>query len=269
MNKKTSTLWSGVSLLIVAVLAVTAFSRGNIQIWLLTGIFSIWGIWATIKFLLPFMKNHKDRAKIQTIKKKGKSEKSTHDFEIPDVSDPINAVLLRHVNYRISAYLRAMFPKVVWEWCDELPERTITDGGTARIKLYGVPDFNYADVTFDWNANIDFAFLKIVPMAEINSSPEETEIIPQRKQPIDPQIWYEKHARTVLEDIISDLNSRGHDSLTICENGDIVINQSNSEVSLGALDNVPAKVYWPRLSDIFARERLAADVTDDGIVLSW
>ena len=55
MNKKTS-LWSGVSVLIVAVLAVMAFIRGNAQIWLLGVAFAAWAVWAAVKFLLPYLK---------------------------------------------------------------------------------------------------------------------------------------------------------------------------------------------------------------------
>lgn len=60
MNKKTS-LWSGVSVLIVAVLAVMAFIRGNVQIWLLSVAFAAWAVWAAVKFLLPYLKAQKYR----------------------------------------------------------------------------------------------------------------------------------------------------------------------------------------------------------------
>ena len=40
-------LWSGVSILIVAVLVITAFIRGNAQAWLLAAAFVIWAVWAT------------------------------------------------------------------------------------------------------------------------------------------------------------------------------------------------------------------------------
>lgn len=40
--KKKKNLWSGVSMLIVAVLAVTAFIRGKTQIWLYIAAFAAW-----------------------------------------------------------------------------------------------------------------------------------------------------------------------------------------------------------------------------------
>ena len=50
MNKKKS-IWSGVSVLIAAVLAIVAFVRSDTQIWLLTAAFTIWAIWVTIAFV--------------------------------------------------------------------------------------------------------------------------------------------------------------------------------------------------------------------------
>lgn len=54
MNKKKS-IWSGVSVLIAAVLAIVAFVRSDTQIWLLTAAFTIWAIWVTIAFVYPYI----------------------------------------------------------------------------------------------------------------------------------------------------------------------------------------------------------------------
>lgn len=53
MNKKKS-IWSGVSVLIAAVLAIVAFVRSDTQIWLLTAAFTIWAIWVTAAFVFPY-----------------------------------------------------------------------------------------------------------------------------------------------------------------------------------------------------------------------
>lgn len=73
MNKKTS-LWSGVSVLIVAVLAVMAFIRGNVQIWLLSVAFAAWAVWAAVKFLLPYLKAQKYRHEARKLRKKSKQQ---------------------------------------------------------------------------------------------------------------------------------------------------------------------------------------------------
>ena len=177
--------------------------------------------------------------------------------------------MLRHVNFRISAYLQSAYPEATWQGLEEFPEKIVAKGGTGRIQLYGVPDFNYADVSFDQKADISCSLLKIVPMAEVQQASGEKKTIPQQQTPVDPQIWYEKQGRSVLESLIADLHSRGHHSLTIRENGEIAIQQADSEITRPAFENVPEKTYWPRLVKVFEREGMAADITENGVVLSW
>lgn len=268
MNKKTS-LWSGVSVLIVAVLAVMAFIRGDAQIWLLSAAFAAWSIWAAVKFLFPYLKAQKYRYEAKKLRKKSKQQSPKKALSIPDISDPVGLVLLRHVNFRISAYLQSAYPEATWQWLEEFPEKIIAKGGTGRIQLHGVPDFNYADVSFDQKADISCSLLKIVPMAEVQQNSGEKKTIPQQQTPVDPQVWYEKQGRSVLESLIADLHSRGHHSLTIRENGEIAIQQTDSEITRSAFENVPEKTYWPRLVKVFEREGMAADITESGMVLSW
>ena len=103
----------------------------------------------------------------------------------------------------------------------------------------------------------------------MQGQPEPPKAQPQNEVPVDPQIWYEKQGRTVLENLIADLNSRGHNSLTIKENGEIAIQRADQEVKQAALENVPEKTYWTRLAKVFESEGLAAQITENGMVLSW
>jgi hypothetical protein len=124
-------------------------------------------------------------------------------------------------------------------------------------------------VLFDQQANINCSMMRIVPLAELHPDSVETAQIPQPHQPVDPQVWYEVQGRKILEELVTDLNSRGHSSLTIKDNGDICILQGDALKPQTAFENLPDKVYWPRLTKVFEREGLAAKVTDDSIVLSW
>lgn len=273
-------LWSGVSILIVAVLVITAFIRGNAQVWLLAAAFTVWSVWATVYFLVPYIKEVFHRREARRIRKKCEEQDAKRQkFTIPEVSDPVNLVLLRHVNFRISAYLQSVYPEATWEWCEEFPERIVAKGGTGRIKLFGVEGFNFADVTFDQNAGIDCALVNVVPMAQRTTSEApaaqtketatEPITVPKPQNPVDPQVWYEVQGRKVLEALITDLNSRGYNSLTIRENGDIAIKQADSEKVRSAFESVPEKVYWTRLCKVFEREGMAANITDGGILLTW
>ena len=121
--KRKKSLWSGVSILIVAMLAITAFIRGNAQVWLLAIAFTLWSVWAVFYYLIPYIKVELHRREARRIRKKCEQQDAKRPtFTIPDVSDPLNLVLLRHVNYRISTYLQSVYPDATWEWREEFPE---------------------------------------------------------------------------------------------------------------------------------------------------
>lgn len=103
----------------------------------------------------------------------------------------------------------------------------------------------------------------------MQGQPDTPKDSPHSKIPVNPRVWYENQGRTVLENLIADLNSRGHNSLTIKENGEISIQRTDQEVKQAALKNVTKKTYWARLTKVFESEGLAAKITDDGIVVIW
>jgi hypothetical protein len=123
----------------------------------------------------------------------------------------------------------------------------------------------------DQDARISFQLLKIVPFdkEENTSNTEPVALKPKQLREIDPQIWYEQKGRTVLTNLIADLNSRGHSSLTILDYGNMSISQAGDEIKKAACETVPERTYWPRLIKVFEREGIAADTTDRGLVLSW
>ena len=53
------------------------------------------------------------------------------------------------------------------------------------------------------------------------------------------------------------------------EDGDICIEQGEDAVSQEHLNNFPQKVYWPRLAEVLESNGLAAEVTAQGIQVSW
>ena len=265
--KKRQILWSSVSLLIVVVLAITTFTRGSMQIWLNALAFTVWAIWATIKYLIPYIDEkiqEKEARKIREMYEK--QEAMMSETGNPETTD---IVLLRHVNFRISSYLKSAYPDATWEWREENPEQIVANGGTGRIQVYGAADFNFADVTVNKNADTKCDMLKIVPLTKLrtDTSEEVSKAVP--KVPVDPRIWYEKKGRVVLENLITDLNSRGYSQLTINEDGEIFIQQANTEIKQAVLENMPEKMYWLRLSKLFEEEGLATDIMENSMSVSW
>lgn len=273
-HNSNSALWGSISILIGVIIAILALVRGNWQTWLLLGVFALWGTWVLAFLLRPYMQQAKRRRirwqQLKTRQSEGIAPVIQQMPNMPETgNEPVEQILLRHVNHRISAYLRSVYPDVTWEWTDNQPEKLAVHGGVGRIRVFGVADFDHADVTVDSQANISCAMVKIVPlsMAGGNGSPDGNQ--PSNRQPLDPQIWYEAQGRTVLETVMADLNSRGHKNVTLHDNGDICIMKDKDEVSEEHLSNFPEKVYWPRLVQVFERNGLAAEITAKGIQVSW
>lgn len=255
-------LGSGTSLLIGCVVFICALVRGSLQIPLLISAFTLWGLWISICFLLPFMRQAaRQKKRRQQFKKLRIQNTANH-------KEPVEQLLLYHVNHRISAYLQSVYPDVKWEWIEKNPGQMIIKGGVGRIRVYNIADFDHADVTISKDGSIACDMVKIVPLSRMNETGSE-EKRPPNQQPADPQIWYEVQGRKVLEALISDLNSRGHNHLMFHENGDICIEQGQDDVPQEHFPNFPAKVYWTRLVQVFERNGLTAEITPKGIQVSW
>lgn len=271
-KKKKPNLWPDVSILVVAVLTITAFFRGKWQLGLLITAFTAWGIYAMLRHLLPFIREQLYRKEARELRHRYEQRQAKQQMlSDVDISDPVSIVLLRHASHRISANLKAVYPDATWEWCVNDPERIVAKGGVGRICLHGVQDYNYAEVKMDQDAAISFQLLKVVPFGEDDqpSDHKGPTPLPRKVCEVDPQVWYEKKGKAVLSNLIADLNSRGHSSLTILDDGNISIMQADKEVKKAAFESVPERTYWPRLVKVFEREGIAADATDNGLVLSW
>jgi hypothetical protein len=275
MNQK-NVFNTATSFLLVTVLVVLAFIRGQSQIWLLVGAFAVWGVWIITALLFcnktaiqAGIRAHQQKK--HCIAKSNKTVAASQDYNTTEIPDFVGLVLLRHVSYRISIYLKSVYPDVTWEWCEDTPPETIiAKGGTARIRLSGVPDFNFADVMFDQHANIDCDMLRIVPLAQLSDSDRVNETVrTPLQETIDPAVWYDLQGRQVLENVVADLNVRGYSRLTIRENGEICIRQDDADVEREKFKKFPAKVYWSGIVKVLENAGLAATVEDNGIVVSW
>lgn len=260
MKQKNSLLGS-IGALIGAVIAVLAFVRGVWLAPLLIAVFAVWGLWIIVALLLPAWRSVRIYRRRE---RQAKKQQEQIEVELPGTE--ISQTLLHHVNHRISANLKAAYPNVRWEWTVANPALFVAQGGTGRIRVYGIQDFDYADVTLDQKANLSCSLVKVVPVHGTVEHP-----VPPNQEPVDPQIWYEVQGRSILEKLVADLNSRGHNSLTMREDGSICIQpvDGGDEVAQDAFLSFPEKVYWPRLAKVLEQEGLAATVNEDAIAVSW
>jgi len=257
-------IWGSLSLLTGAVIAVLALVRGPWQQWLLLAVIAVWALWLVLTVLLPYAEVKRQwRENLQQTAPQADApceNQSAGDMNMREI-------LLRHVNHRISAYLKSVYPKARWEWREKQPERLILEGGTGRIRIYGVPEFNFADVQLDSQGGLQCSLVKIVPFSNAGKADEESGHLPPNGQPVDPRIWYEHQGRKVLEGLIADLNSRGHSSLEIGEDG--AIRMEGMEEEHTPLPSFPEKVYWPQLVKVLEGEGLAAEVKEDTVAVTW
>lgn len=254
--KKNATLWNSIPILIAAVIAVVAFTRGTRSTVLLILVFALWGLWAIWTQVLPARR----RAHVR---------QQTEQTAAPDQT--LLQTLLHHVNYRVSGCLKSAYPEAHWEWTMRDPASFVATGGTGRIRVYGIPDYSYADVTLDRNGKLSCSLIQVAPINGASEKPAEKPAAAPDQEPQDPCIWYEIHGRAVLESLVADLASRGHHSLTLKEDGNICIRpvDGGTETAQGAFATFPEKVYWPRLVEVLKQNGLAATAKDTGIVVAW
>ena len=208
--KKESPLWSSISLLIGIVIAILALVRGRMLLPLLLAVFALWLLWWLLAQALPLWRNNRAyRVKEAQLREQKASANG---------GGQLAEALLCHVNYRITAML--------------------------HIRVYGIPEHDYADVKLDQKANLDCSLVKLSPLM-----PGSPDAQPPNRQPVNPRIWFETRGRAVLEALVTDLNSRGHSSLTVRENGEIFVQtkENETEPAKEAFLDFPEKVYWPQL----------------------
>ena len=244
--KQKNPMWASTSILVAAVLAIIAFVRGNWQIPLLVGVFAIWGLRIFMILGLPALRVRRNRWEQK--RKDLEAEKGRKRVEAERnaaENDPEAAqALLRHVNHRISDQLKALYPEARWEWKTKNPTLLAIHGGIGRIRVYGVPEYEYADVEL----------------------PQ-----PPNQQDVDPQVWYERQGRKTLETLIADLDSRGHHCLFLKEDGSICVRpmEGDEETVQDTLKDFPEKRLWERLVKVLEDAGLAAVAREDCITIAW
>ena len=264
--KKTSPLWGSISLLIGVVIAILALVRGFWQLPLLLLVFAVWGLWLIGTQLLPAWRMNRS----YHMKERRLQEQQVAEIPVTpgQPGTDVSRKLLNNVSLRITERLKAAYPNARWEWTMADPIRFVEEGGTGRIRVYGIKDFDYVDVELDQKANLKCSLIKIIPVTPDGA---DGQAAPPNKQVLDPKVWYELRGRKTLETLVTDLNSRGHNSLTLRDDGSICIqpDEGSGEVVMDTLLDFPEKVYWPMLVKVLAQEGLAADIQDTALQVSW
>ena len=184
------------------------------------------------------------------------------------VSDNDCHTMLVHIALRISDKLKSAYPDAIWQWAETPSLHDILEGKTIRICVENMSSYNHADVFFD-----SFGRIHVTPMKIGTFSPEEENTTSEEKSsepaPVDVRVWYDLVGQQILENHITELNTKGHGKLIIKENGDIVINRQKKEVLIATLDSFPPKQYWNELVTILEENELCAKANDKNLIVSW
>ncbi len=162
--KQRSSLWGSISILIGVVIAILALAREPWLTPLLITVFALWGLWVVLAQLVPLWRA--EAARRQDEKETQRVQEELKAANVPDMD--VAQTLLRHVNHRISAKLKSAYPDARWEWIVKNPALLAVQGGIGRIRVYGVPDFDFADVELDQRANLSCALVRVMPNQQAN-----------------------------------------------------------------------------------------------------
>lgn len=245
-----------VLLLFVAALFVPQnTSRTMIAVIAITGI----GI-TLLTFALPFLLDY-----LQAIKRNHKKQIPKRYASAAGNQPELEAHLWRQIKFQITGKLKSAYPEATWDFTKEPALSKLLNGIPMRIRTRNTGDYNFAEVVMDSLGNM------IVQMMTIESLQKKTSVGDDSnpEQHVDPQSWYSLIGKPVLMDLVGDLQARGYQKLFINEQGEIyIVNGTELEIK-GNLDNFPSKDYWPALTDIFLKDELEAEETDQALVLSW
>lgn len=221
-----------------------------------------WNVWLVTCKIIPSVKR---RRQLREEKKAAKEEKRAKQ-EAED-GRPVELVMMLHVNHRITDHIHAIYPNATWAWMEKNPQHLVLHGGIGRIRVNGIEDYEYADVKIEPTGKITCSMVKQMPELRIERKTQSDTA--NEKQLQNPQIWYEKQGRAVLQNVITDLHSRGHATLTVTDDGSILIQENEEAVTVNRLENFPAKSYWNQLVQVLQRDGLAAKIEAKGLQLTW
>ena len=171
-------------------------------------------------------------------------------------------------SHRVSDQLKALYPEVRWEWKTKNPTRLAIYGGIGRIRVYGVPEYEYADVELEQSGTLSCSLVKGLAAPSPEQDPPAQ---PPNQDDVDPQAWYERQGRETLEALIADLDSRGHHCLFLKEDGSICVRpmDGDEETVQDTLKGFPEQRLWAKLVKVLENAGLAAAARADCISVAW
>lgn len=243
----------------VLVLFVAAlFVPQNANRWIIAGI-AFTGIGVTLlSFLLPLLWKHL-KASGTLVKRTSRTQERT--AERPD----LELLLMRQIKFQITGKLKEAYPDATWDFAREESLSRLLDGEPLRIRTRNTDSYNFAEVLMDSYGSLTLQMMTIEALQKALPSEENSDDTPH----VNPKSWYSLIGKPALMELVGDLQARGYEKLFINEQGDVYILNGTEPEIRGTLDHFPPKDYWSELTDIFSKDELHTEATEQALELSW
>lgn len=252
MNKKASTFFK----VFTGILFVIAIFFHDMDQRIFLGLIAFGLIGLLLLLVMPRIRFPKIQRKHTFSRKRKESTDSEQD--------PLQDALLCQFSHRITDKLRSAYPKALWNWDKQPNVQKILSGKSMRIRLSDAAEYTHAEVSLDTYGSIHLRLMKIQELSPQNGAAPSAE-----EPPVDCTSWYELVGASVLNQMITDLNARGYQHLSINESGEIFITDKDTPVVKERFQNFPGKKHWEELVSIFQENELQAQITDTALILSW
>ena len=267
-----------VSTLVVVMLIIMAFVRGEIKDWLMIGAVSIWIV---MTFGIKILRNVYRFQRAARIKLKAASlafwqklmeeikkqpepkQKKIYDINLSEEPDRLT---MNYVNQLITNRLQACYPGSKWDWVTKNPILVVKHCETGRICTSGTGEYSFADVDFKQLGGINIMMLKCEALDAAGKGKQKN-----GGTGYDVESWYTQKGQETLSRIVRELQSKGHETVFIGKDGEVYSLNEDKQVKMDtlAISDFPKKAHWKKLADIITNDYLKAAVDQDYISITW
>lgn len=279
-TKKLATLSS----LAGGVLVILALFRGTLSQLLLVAYLCLWAIIRLIGWMRAPAETH---PAVPSLWESlfGPEPSAEEDAALEDAY----ALLLQHVEARITDLLHSVYPQAEWKWCEEDPEAIIREGGTAWIRTSHTGSFREAYLSFEEPGDLHLEFIQTAPLRDLTPegpvtaadcaapvvvgfAPPASKAEPAAESPKDEdvQLWYSLIGQKALTEIITELNIQQCSQITIDPDGTVTFTTPDGGPQRGKpLDRMPGPAHWEELKQLLEQQDLKVSIQDDHLSVAW
>ena len=160
---------------------------------------------------------------------------------------------------------------VSWLWVKRPASEELCSGGVWRIRLSNADPFNFGEVTLTKSGKLTITLLQALPLKEAEKTPLESNELEEDEvtERMDVGGWYRAEGDDLISGMIDELNTQGHRSLTVRENGEVYITSSGSDEVVGQIKNFPPRLVWDEFCQMLKDDDITATAKPEGLAMSW